>query len=208
MTQFSQDIQATAQELITEFGSSVSVTRYDNVINPVTGAPYGNATGILVNSSTYPIGSDEITLSASGEGEILAGDKITFAGHATEYTIDTGLSDISAGGTITLTTTLTAEVAAGEAITLTDKSTVSTYTATIVTDSFSNFDVALSLLAAASGNSLIQGTDKKVYIAYSATYTPEVGDNLVYKSKTYRIADIKTYDLQTDTYLYEVRLEI
>lgn len=208
MTAFSEDIQATVLEILTDLGSDVSVTRYENVYNPNTGGSYGSAINSSTNGDTFVVGEDEIILSAAGTGSINVGDMITFESHATQYEVAVGLDDVSAGGTITLTSGLTQEINTEEVITLVNRSSETSYTAKVVTDSYNNFEIALSLLARTSNQSLVKGTDKKLYVAYSATYIPAVGDVYDYRGTDYRIADVKTYDLQQDTFIYEVRLEI
>lgn len=54
------------------------------------------------NNAGYAIGATVITLASAGTGNILAGDVITFAGDTRQYTVASGDTDVSNGGTITL----------------------------------------------------------------------------------------------------------
>lgn len=69
------------------------------------------------NAAGYAIGATTITLASAGTGAITAGDVITFAGDTNRYTVATGDTDVSNGGTIVLAapgllTTLTASTKA------------------------------------------------------------------------------------------------
>jgi len=84
----------------------------------VAGATPGTASGALC-SAVEPIGETSIALQSSGTGTILVGDIVTYGnGDTTEYTITTGDTDISDGGTLVITPALVVATAIGTPITV------------------------------------------------------------------------------------------
>lgn len=78
----------------------------------------GTGVGYLVNNGAgYAIGASTIAVD-TGTGTVLLGDRVTFAGHATVYTVTTGLS----GGAIQITPALTSSVADNAAMTIATRS--------------------------------------------------------------------------------------
>jgi len=62
----------------------------------------GTGASATTNNAGYAVGATVITLASAGTGTIVAGDVITFAGHADQYVVASGDADVSNGGTITL----------------------------------------------------------------------------------------------------------
>jgi hypothetical protein len=58
--------------------------------------------GATTDATGYALGTKTITLASAGTGALYKGDVITFAGQLNEYTLLSGDSDVSNGGTITL----------------------------------------------------------------------------------------------------------
>lgn len=58
--------------------------------------------GSTTDATGYAAGAKTITLASAGTGAFYAGDVVTFAGQSNEYTLLSGDSDVSNGGTITL----------------------------------------------------------------------------------------------------------
>lgn len=75
-----------------------------------SGQPVSHTKGTGASATTddagYAVGTKTITLASAGTGTIVAGDTITFAGDITKYVVASGDTDVSNGGTITLTTGL------------------------------------------------------------------------------------------------------
>ena len=78
-------------------------------------AGVGRGTGWrMVTSGSHAAEVTVITLAAGqGEGSIVSGDSLRFAGSGVNYTTSSNIADVSAGGTITISPALTASVAAG-----------------------------------------------------------------------------------------------
>jgi hypothetical protein len=72
-------------------------------------------------SASAKIGALTVTIATGGQGEILAGDRVVF-GTVTDgaelkaYLVDTGIEDLSLGGTLTLETALEAVVGSGVSV--------------------------------------------------------------------------------------------
>lgn len=64
-----------------------------------TAVPVGSVAG-TVNAAGYPVGTTELTLSATGAVALLAGDIITFAGDTNQYVVKTAAS--TTGGTLVI----------------------------------------------------------------------------------------------------------
>ena len=62
----------------------------------------GTGSSATTNAAGYAIGATVITLASAGTGTILVGDVIRFTGHADQYVVASGDTDVSDGGTITL----------------------------------------------------------------------------------------------------------
>lgn len=62
----------------------------------------GTAAGSTTNNAGYAVGATVITLASAGTGIVKAGDVVTFAGDTNKYVVETGDTDVSNGGTITL----------------------------------------------------------------------------------------------------------
>lgn len=62
----------------------------------------GTGASATTNTAGYAVGATSITLASAGTGAIIAGDFISFAGDATLYSVVTGDSDVSNGGTIVI----------------------------------------------------------------------------------------------------------
>lgn len=85
-------------------------------LSVVSGATAGTASGATC-SAIEPVGETSIALSSAGTGTILAGDVITFGnGDETEYLVTVGDSDVSNGGTLTITPGLVVATAVGTPI--------------------------------------------------------------------------------------------
>lgn len=61
----------------------------------------GTGSSATTDNAGYDVGDTVITLASAGNGTILAGDIVTFAGDANKYVVSVGDADVS-GGTITL----------------------------------------------------------------------------------------------------------
>jgi len=62
----------------------------------------GTAASATTNNAGYSVGDTNITLASAGTGTIVAGDVITINGDTNQYVVETGIADVSAGGTIVL----------------------------------------------------------------------------------------------------------
>jgi hypothetical protein len=62
----------------------------------------GTAAGATTNTAGYAVGATAITLASAGTGAVKNGDIVTFAGDANMYVVAVGDTDVSNGGTITL----------------------------------------------------------------------------------------------------------
>lgn len=62
----------------------------------------GSSSGATTDAAGYDIGDTAITLAAVGTGALNDEEVITFANDLNEYTLATGLTDVSEGGVITL----------------------------------------------------------------------------------------------------------
>lgn len=62
----------------------------------------GTGASATTNAAGYSVGDTVITLASAGTGTLLAGDVVTFAGDTNKYTLLSGDTDVSDGGTITL----------------------------------------------------------------------------------------------------------
>jgi hypothetical protein len=62
----------------------------------------GTAAGATTNAAGYAIGATTVTLASAGTGTLVAGDVITFAGDTNKYTLLSGDTDVSNGGTFVL----------------------------------------------------------------------------------------------------------
>ena len=62
----------------------------------------GLGASATTNAAGYAIGARVITRASAGTGNIKAGDVITFAGDTNKYVVESGDTDVSNGGTITL----------------------------------------------------------------------------------------------------------
>jgi hypothetical protein len=62
----------------------------------------GTAASATTNAAGYAVGATVITLASAGTGTLVAGDIITFSGDSNQYVIESGDTDVSNGGTITL----------------------------------------------------------------------------------------------------------
>lgn len=62
----------------------------------------GTASSATTDNAGYSIGDTVITLASAGTGTLIAGDCITFNGDSNIYVVESGDSDVSDGGTITL----------------------------------------------------------------------------------------------------------
>lgn len=62
----------------------------------------GTAASATTDNAGYAVGARVITLASAGTGTILAGGIITFAGDSNKYVVESGDTDVSNGGTITL----------------------------------------------------------------------------------------------------------
>jgi P22 coat protein - gene protein 5 len=67
-----------------------------------TSVTAGTASGATTNSAGYAVGSTSFTLASAGTGTLIAGDLITFAGDTNVYTVVTGDTDVSNGGTLVI----------------------------------------------------------------------------------------------------------
>ena len=76
----------------------------------------GTASGSLC-SDVEPIGEDVIALQSVGSGTILAGDSIKFGADETLYQVLSGSTDVSLGGTITISPALKVATAVGSTVT-------------------------------------------------------------------------------------------
>jgi len=65
-------------------------------------AAAGTGASATTDAAGYAVGATTITLASAGTGTIVAGDVITFAGDANKYVVESGDTDVSDGGTITL----------------------------------------------------------------------------------------------------------
>lgn len=79
--------------------SGMDIRESAQIVTFTKGTNNGSAS---TNNAGYAIGATTITLASAGTGNILAGDVITFTGDTNMYTVATGDSDVSGGGTITL----------------------------------------------------------------------------------------------------------
>lgn len=80
----------------------------------------GMAVGATTDTAGYAIGVDTVTLASAGTGAISVGDTITFAGQTTQYTVTSGDTDVSDGGSITFTPALVEAIpASATALTVT-----------------------------------------------------------------------------------------
>jgi hypothetical protein len=85
----------------------------------------GAASGATTNAAAYAVGATTITLASAGTGDIKVGDIITFAGDTQTYTVTTGDTDVSNGGTIVISPGLkVAQATAAVAITVKASHTV------------------------------------------------------------------------------------
>jgi len=73
-------------------------------IADVSGA--GLATSSTTDAAGYAAGSISIGIAAAGEGAIFAGNVINVAGDTTNYTVTTGINDVSAGGQVSISPAL------------------------------------------------------------------------------------------------------
>jgi hypothetical protein len=81
-------------------------------------------TGATTNNAGYASGVGTVNLASAGTGVIEIGDRVVFAGDATEYTITEGDADVSGGGNISFTPVLAATIpASNTAITVLKYST-------------------------------------------------------------------------------------
>lgn len=87
-------------ELLDLLGFSVHET--GQVVNQTA----GTAASATTNASGYAIGAKTITLASAGTGTFVKGDIVSFAGDTRKYVVAVGDTDVSNGGTITLTTGL------------------------------------------------------------------------------------------------------
>lgn len=62
----------------------------------------GTGASATTNAAGYAVGATVITLANAGTGTVKPGDVITFAGDANKYVVAVGDTDVSNGGTITL----------------------------------------------------------------------------------------------------------
>lgn len=83
----------------------------------------GTASSSTTNNAGYAIGATTITLASAGTGTILAGDSITFAGDSNVYTVVTGDSDVSNGGSIVIAAPGLRQAIAASATAITVKAT-------------------------------------------------------------------------------------
>lgn len=81
----------------------------------------GTGASATTNNAGYAVGATVITLASAGTGTIVAGDVVSFAGDSNKYVVESGDTDVSNGGTITLRAPglLVAMSAATKAITVT-----------------------------------------------------------------------------------------
>ena len=63
----------------------------------------GDASGATTTDAGFAQGETQIVIAAGGTGAILAGDVISFAGDVSKYMVVSGIADVSAGGTLTIT---------------------------------------------------------------------------------------------------------
>jgi hypothetical protein len=84
-------------ELLDVFNFSIHESA--QVVNFVAGTNNGSA---ATDNAGYAVGATLITLGSAGTGTIKAGDVITFAGDTNKYVVASGDTDVSNGGTITL----------------------------------------------------------------------------------------------------------
>lgn len=68
----------------------------------VVSSTAGTGASATTDNAGYAVGSTVITLAVAGTGTIVAGDVITFAGDSNKYVVQSGDTDVSNGGTITL----------------------------------------------------------------------------------------------------------
>lgn len=81
----------------------------------------GTAASATTNTAGYAIGATVITLASAGTGTIVAGDCLTFAGDSNIYSVVSGDTDVSNGGTITLAEPGLRQALAASAIAITLK---------------------------------------------------------------------------------------
>jgi hypothetical protein len=62
----------------------------------------GTGASSTTNNAGYAMGSTALTLASAGTGTLLAGDCVTFAGDANIYVVNSGDTDVSDGGVLTL----------------------------------------------------------------------------------------------------------
>lgn len=89
----------------------------------------GTGSSATTDASGYAIGDKTITLASAGSGTILTEDVISFAGDSNKYTVLTGDSDVSGGGTVVLKEGLLQAIVGATAITV-----VATHTANLAFD--------------------------------------------------------------------------
>lgn len=91
------DLTLRSGELLDLMGFSVHET--GQTVSQVA----GTAASATTNASGYAIGTKVINLAAAGTGTFVKGDIVSFAGDSRKYVIAVGDTDVSNGGSITLT---------------------------------------------------------------------------------------------------------
>lgn len=81
--------------------TSATAINVHRPFGPIKDTPAA-VTGATTDAAGYAIGVQSIVLASAGTGAINVGDKVVFAGDATEYPITTGDTNVANGGTIVI----------------------------------------------------------------------------------------------------------
>ncbi len=147
----------------------------NNVTNQMIVADHTKGTAVgATGSAIEPIGETSIALSSAGTGTIVENDILTFdTGDLTEYRVTVGDTDVSNGGTLTITPGLAVATAVGTAITV--KSNVKRLKGESTAGAIT-LDKARTLLASDSGSTF--------YLAAAGGFAvtlPAVAEGLKFK---------------------------
>lgn len=85
-----------------DLGATNRWQMFDDIVGSATENTKGDATGATTDAAGYSIGDTVINLASAGTGAIKDSDVITFNGDTTQYLLESGDTDVSDGGTITL----------------------------------------------------------------------------------------------------------
>jgi len=137
-------------------------------VSDVSGA--GLATGSTTDATGYAIGATVITLAAGGTGSVQTGNIVTVAGDTTQYTASLGNSDVSTGGSITITPALTQAIpASATAITVNNAATIEIGLLNAI---------PAATTAIYTGGELKRGWGHDGYLDYSGVFTSQLSDNV------------------------------